>query len=69
MRDTQRQRLGQSENQALQGEVNLGIDSGTPGSQPEQEADAQPLVNQVPHSKGFVIESNDQTLKWKWDIQ
>ena len=41
MRDTERQRQGRK--QAPCGEPDAGLDPGTPGSQPEPKADAQPL--------------------------
>ena len=43
MRDTQRQRHRQREKQAPSGEPDVGLDSRTPGSQPEPKAGAKPL--------------------------
>ena len=43
MRDTQRERERQREKQAPCREPDVGLDLGTLGSQPELEADAQPL--------------------------
>ena len=45
MRDTerQRQRHRQREKQAPCRELNVGLDSGTPGAYPELKGDAQPL--------------------------
>ena len=45
MRDThtERQRYRQREKQAPCGEPDVGLDPRTPGSQPEPEADVQPL--------------------------
>ena len=45
MRDTQREAETQAEGEAvsLRGEPDAGFDPGTPGSQPEPKADAQPL--------------------------
>ena len=45
MRDTQRERQKhrQKEKQASCGELDVGVDPRTPESQPEPEADAQPL--------------------------
>ena len=43
MRDIERQRYRQREKQAPCGEPDAGLDLRTPGSCPEQKADAQPL--------------------------
>ena len=43
MRDTERQRHGQRENQAPCMEPEAGLDPRMPGSHPEPKADTQPL--------------------------
>ena len=43
MRDTERQRPRQRENQALCREPDVGLDPETPGSHPEPKANAQSL--------------------------
>ena len=43
MRDTQRRRHRQREKQAPCENPDVGLQPGTPGSQPESKADAQPL--------------------------
>ena len=47
MRYTERQRHRQREKQAPCKEPDAGLDSRTPGSRPEQKADAQPLSTQA----------------------
>ena len=53
MKDTkrERQRHRQREKQAPSGEPDVGLDSRTPGSQPEPKADAQPLSHPGAHNK------------------
>ena len=57
MRDTERQRHRQREKQAFYGEPDMGLDPGTPGSQPEPKADAQPMKHPGVPSQKFTLKN------------
>ena len=73
MRDTDGQRHRQREKQAPCREPDVGLDPGTPGSQPEPKADTQPLNHPgIPFSDISVTTSKPsgselQNLNWVLD--